>query len=119
MLVWKAMLSMTWMISPMRCDDSLMRCMVSVTWPTASLLRWATPMVCSASTAACWAESTLSLTVPVICSIDAAVSSRLEACDSVRDDRSWLPAAISAVASRMCSTSVRASRTMDCRFTFN
>ena len=49
--------------------------------------------------------------MPVISSIDAAVCSRLLACDSVRADRSWLPVAIWATAVLSWSTSVRTSCT--------
>jgi hypothetical protein len=119
MLVWKAMPSMTPMISLMRRDDSLITCMVRVTSFMASLPRCVTALALLARSAACWADAALLRTVLVICSMDDAVSSRLAACDSVRADRSWLPAAISRVASRMWSTSLRASRTMERRFTLS
>ena len=99
MLVWKAMPSMTPMISPMRCELWLMRCMVATTspiiWPPPS----ATSLVACAICTAWRAASALCLTVADSSSIDAAVCSRLLAWASVRADRSRLPAAISRLAS--------------------
>ena len=57
------------------------------------------------------AELALCSTVLVSSSMDAAVSSRLLACDSVRADRSWLPLAISLDATCTPSTSRRTSET--------
>ena len=53
------------------------------------------------------AASALWRTVPVSCSMDAAVSCRLDAVCSVRMDRSWLPVAISVLAVLMLSVAVR------------
>ncbi len=89
-----------------------MACMV---W----LLRSVTSQAWRASVAAWPALLALWRTVPVICSIEAAVCSRLAACDSVRADRSWLPLAISCMLWCMFSVSTRASRTTDARLTLS
>ena len=111
------MLSISCVISPMRTDAASICCMVWATPSTALLLRSLTDVAWLASCIAWLADSVVSLTVPVICSIDAAVSSRLAACASVRADRSRLSWAILTVATCILSLSSRASRTTDCRFT--
>jgi len=57
-------------------------------------------------------------TVAISCSIDAAVSSRLAACSSVRWLRSALPPAISSVAVRTVSAAVRTFNMMRLRSVF-
>ncbi len=119
MLVWNEMLSITWMISPMRLDERLISSMVVTTAPMASLPSRATCVAWPASTPASRAELALCATVLVSCSIEAAVSSRLLACDSVRAERSWLPLAISPDATCTPSTSWRTSVTTACRLTLS
>ncbi len=98
MLVWKAMPSMTEMISAMRRELASMALMVVTTWPTTSPPWLATPCAPMASWLAWRACSAFWRTVEVSSSIEAAVSSRLAACCSVRRDRSLLPLAISPAA---------------------
>jgi hypothetical protein len=95
----------------MRCELSLMPCMALTAPCTALRLRVATSAVpvSSAMRAPCSANDAVLRTVPLICSIEAAVCSRLLAWASVREDRSWLPDAISAAAPRTLSTSLRTS----------
>jgi hypothetical protein len=64
------------------------------------------------------ALSAFCLTVLVSSSIDAAVSSRELACSSVRDDKSWLPAAIWLDAVAMVSVPWRTSPTTLARLSF-
>ncbi len=98
MLVWKAMPSMTEMISAIFFDEASMADMVVTTWPTTSPPCEATPCAPMASWLAWRACSAFWRTVEVSSSIEAAVSSRLAACCSVRRDRSLLPEAISPAA---------------------
>jgi hypothetical protein len=118
-LVWKAMLSMTPMMSRIFCDASLMPCIVSDMRSTASPPARVAPLASVVNATACCAESALLRTVPVISSIDAAVCCRLAACDSVRDDRSLLPRAISVVAPCMLTISSRMSRVSARRLTLS
>ncbi|MCW0414603.1 hypothetical protein NB689_000357 [Xanthomonas sacchari] len=103
MLVWKAMPSITPMMSPMRRDEDAMPSIVLTTWPTTLPPCTATAAAPAARRLACCAYSAFCLTVEVSSSIDAAVSSRLAACCSVRRDRSSLPAAISAAAASIAA----------------
>ncbi len=98
MLVWKAMPSMTEMISAMRLELVSIALMVVTTWPTTSPPCEATLCAPMASWLAWRACSAFWRTVEVSSSIEAAVSSRLAACCSVRRDRSLLPLAISPAA---------------------
>ncbi len=101
MLVWNEMPSMTLMISAIFLDEDSIPLMVSTTLPAISPPCDATRAAPMASWLAWRALSAFCLTVEVSSSIEAAVSSRLAACCSVRCDRSWLPAAISPVAAPM------------------
>ena len=111
MLVWKATPSMVRMISAMRSDDCVICSIVSAEACTAAWLRSAMVAISAASCEPWLADAALCCTVPLICSIDAAVSSRLLACDSVRLDRSWLPAEISCTAELTLTISARTSAT--------
>ena len=84
MLVWKAMPSMTPMMSAIFFELSLMEPMVLITLLTTSPPLTAISAVDSTSLLAWWDCSAFCLTVLVSSSIELAVSSRLEACDSVR-----------------------------------
>ncbi len=101
MLVWKAMPSMTLMMSAIFFDEASMADMVVTTWPTTSPPCEATPAAPCASWLAWRACSAFWRTVEVSSSIEAAVSSRLAACCSVRRERSLLPVAISEAARLM------------------
>ncbi len=101
MLVWKAMPSMTEMMSAILFEDASMPLIVATTWPTTSPPCEATEAAPTASWLAWRACSAFCFTVEVNSSIEAAVSSRLAACCSVRRDRSSLPAAISLAAALM------------------
>ncbi len=103
MLVWKAMPSITPMISAMRRLLWWMSSMVDTTWVTTSPPRCATLRALAASPLACCALPALCCRVLVNCSMAAAVSCRLLEVCSVRTDRSWLPVAISALAMAMLS----------------
>ncbi|MNN10453.1 hypothetical protein D3C81_1233750 [compost metagenome] len=87
--------SMTLMMSAMRCEDCSMDVMVVTTWLTTSPPLAATSAAPRASWSAWRACSAFWRTVEVSSSIEAAVSSRLAACCSVRRERSLLPVAIS------------------------
>ncbi len=95
MLVWNAMPSITPMMSPILRDDVAISFMVSTTRLTATPPRPAAAEASVASWLATPAVSALERTLPVSCSIDAAVCCRLPACASVRWLRSALPLAIS------------------------
>src|SRR5471032_3329960 len=97
-LVWKAMPSMTEIMSTMRLDELLMAPMVSTTWATSAPPLTATDEALKASWLAWRALSAFCRTVEVISSSEEAVSSRLPAWCSVRRDRSRLPAAICSLA---------------------
>ncbi|MNV39265.1 hypothetical protein D3C71_1308380 [compost metagenome] len=101
MLVWKAMPSMTEMISAIFLDEVWIALMVVTTWPTTSPPCEATVCAPMASWLAWRACSAFWRTVEVSSSIEAAVSSRLAACCSVRRERSLLPVAISPAARLM------------------
>ena len=109
MLVWKAMASMTPMISPILDEALEMSSMVLTALPTTSpplvaelLADWAR-RVAMAAASADWR------TLAVSCDSEAEVSCRLLAEDSVRLDRSRLPSLISSVAVFMDSTPLRTS----------
>ncbi len=107
MLVWKAMPSITPMMSAIWRDEPLISSIVVTTRATTAPPRIATSAAVAASSLAVRALCTEFCTVPFICSIDAAVCCRLDAASSVRDDRSMLPSAISAEAMPMLSVEVR------------
>ncbi|PMQ11810.1 hypothetical protein JaAD80_23150 [Janthinobacterium sp. AD80] len=120
--VWKAMPSMTPMMSTIFVDAVSMAPMVSTTSLTMLPPRSATPDAATAIWLAWRALSAFCFTVLVSSSIDDAVSSSELACCSVRADRSWLPAAISpdAVAIALvpvCTsdTTLRSASFMPCR----
>jgi hypothetical protein len=83
------------MMSEIFFELSVIPFMVLTTCLTTSPPRWATSDAPSTSWFACFAFSAFCFTVEVSSSIELAVSSRLEACSSVRCDRSEFPAAIS------------------------
>jgi len=94
MLVWKAMPSMTPMMSLILRELSVMPCMVCVTCCTTAPPRVADSLAVRASALASVAVAAFCLTVAVISSIEAAVCSTLAAVCSVRAERSWLPCTI-------------------------
>ncbi len=94
MLVWKAMPSITEMMSEIFLLDAVIASIVDTTAPTARPPCVAAALAEFASWLAWRAVSALSLTVAVSCSIEAEVCCRFEACSSVRWDRSALPDAI-------------------------
>ena len=94
-LVWKAMPSMTAVISAMFLAKPLMARIVSTTSDTTLPPRPATCVACLASSFASWAWALFCLTAAVSCSTDEAVSSRAPAWCSVRRDKSPLPDAMS------------------------
>ena len=83
-------------------------------WPPREAIR----LLCALSCETLAAVSAVCSTVLASCSIDAAVSSRLLACDSVRADRSRLPRDISAADWVKLRTSVRTSPTTARRLTW-
>ena len=103
-LVWKAMPSITLMMSTIFLEDSLMEAMVTTTLFTTSPPFIATSRAPIPNWLACLAFSALCFTVEDSSSIEEAVSSRLAACSSVRCERSLLPVAISLAAMVMEST---------------
>ena len=111
MLVWKAMPSITPMMSAILRELSLMPFMVSTTWPTTSPPLTAMLLAPSANALAWRALSALWRTVAPSCSIDAAVCCSVEACSSVRWLRSWLPWAICALAVATLSAFMRTAPT--------
>ncbi len=115
MLVWKAMPSITLMMSLMRWLLWVMSFMVCTTCPTTEPPRSATSAALDASWLAWRAASALCRTVAVSCSMLAAVSSRLLAVCSVRPLKSWLPIAISPAAWPMPSPACRIWPTTRCR----
>ena len=105
-LVWKAIPSITPMMSAILRELSVMPSMVCTTWLT-TLPPWiATSEADSASWLAWRALSAFCLTVAVSCSMAEAVSSSEPACCSVRPDRSRLPLAISCEAVAIVSAEV-------------
>ena len=85
-LVWKAISSITVMISAMRLDAPLIARIAATASPTTRPPRSAASRDAAASSAAWRALSVFCLTVAVICSSDAAVSSSETAC-------CWVPVA--------------------------
>ncbi len=96
--------SITPMMSAMRVEAALIEAIVVTTSSTTRPPLSATSPAPSTSWLAWRALSAFCLTVEVSSSIDAAVSSRLAACCSVRTDRSLLPLAISPAAVLIDST---------------
>jgi len=88
MLVWKAMLSMTPMISEIFFELAWISPMVTTTCFTTAPPFTTPAFDVFASSLACLAFSAFCLTVALSCSIEDDVSSRLLACSSVRLDRS-------------------------------
>ena len=115
-LVWNAMPSMTPMMSTIFFADSLICSIVCTTSDTTLPPRCATSDALIASWLAWPAFSAFWRTVEVSSSIDDAVSSSEDACCSVRDDRSRLPAAICPEAVAMVSVPLRTFRTMSASF---
>ena len=111
MLVWKAMPSITPMMSPILRLEALIWSMLCTTCCTTAPPRSAACTAVAASWLA-WREVSADwCTVAVSCSMLAAVCSRLAAVCSVRVDRSALPLAISAAASDTSPTPLRTSDT--------
>mmetsp|Transcript_89887 Transcript_89887/g.250012 ORF Transcript_89887/g.250012 Transcript_89887/m.250012 type:complete len:202 (+) Transcript_89887:2082-2687(+) len=94
MLVWKAMPSITPMMSAMRRLACWMPAKVLTMPRMASPVRWTTSMASLAWRWALWTLLAVLCTVLLSSSIDAAVCCRLDAWASVRALRSWLPWAI-------------------------
>ncbi|MCY1294077.1 hypothetical protein D9M70_433590 [compost metagenome] len=115
MLVWKAMPSITPMMSTIFLDASLISSMVCTTRPTTSPPRSAVSDALAASPLAWRALSAFWRTVPVSCSMLDAVCSSDAACCSVRCDRSLLPAATWCVAVEMLAMPSWISCTTDSR----
>ncbi|OIQ65869.1 hypothetical protein GALL_525680 [mine drainage metagenome] len=107
MLVWKAMPSITEMMSSIFLALLLIALMVLTTSDTTLPPLTAIPEAAIASWLACLAFSALFFTVEASCSMLAAVSSSDEACCSVRLERSLLPEAISPAAVLMVSPDSR------------
>ena len=95
-LVWRAISSITPMMSEILREESSICAMaataLATTWPPRSATSRALP----ADWLACWAFSAFFFTVAEISSIEAEVCSRLAACSSVRCDRSVVLVEISA-----------------------
>ncbi len=118
MLVWKAMPSITPMMSAIFCDEAWISPMVATTCSTTAP-PWLATCEADAASALAWrALSAFCLTVEVSCSMADAVSSSDPACCSVRADRSRLPVAISREATLMVSVPERTRPTMSCRLPF-
>src|SRR5260221_3948106 len=118
MLVWKAIESITPMMSPILRELCWMLSIIVTTWSTASPPRLATAAAEVATSLAWPAFCAFWFTVAVISSMEAAVSSRLEACSSVREERSVLPAAICDDAVVTISAAWRTRSTMPAREPF-
>ncbi len=114
-LVWKAMPSITPMMSTIFFAESLIDPMVSITCDTTMPPCCAMEDASSASALAWRALSEFCLTADVSCSIEAAVSSSELACCSVREDKSRLPATIWLEPVAMVSVARRTSPTMPAR----
>ena len=97
-LVWRAISSITPMMSEILRDDSSIFAIAPTALATTSPPRSATSRVVGRRRFACWAFSAFFFTVAEICSIDAEVSSSDAACSSVRCDRSVVAVEISAEA---------------------
>ena len=119
MLVWKAMPSITPMMSAIFWLLALMSCMVRTTCDTTSPPCAATRLAPTASWLAWLALSALWRMVAPSCSMLAAVSSSALAWLSVRPERSWLPYAISVLAADTLSALVRTVPRLSTRRTRN
>ena len=115
MLVWKAMPSITPMMSAIFLLDAVISSIVDTTCVTTSPPRCATAEADDASWLAWLAASALWRTVPVSCAIELAVCCRLLAVCSVRAERSALPCAISVDAVEMLSVEFFTCATMRAR----
>jgi hypothetical protein len=100
MLVWNEMLSITAMMSTILRELRSIRSMVEVAFSATCAPSRATVVARAASWLASRQLSAFSLTVDESSSIAAAVSSSVEACSSVRSERSTLPTASASAASR-------------------
>src|SRR5437867_9924344 len=107
MLVWKAMPSITPMMSAILFELVMISSIVATTCVTTWPLRCATAEADDASWFAWFAASALWRTVLVSCSIELAVCCRLLAACSVRTERSALPAATSPLATWIDSAPAR------------
>ena len=118
MLVWKAMLLITDVISAICLELAAMPSIVSTTSETSVLPLPAVSVAVSASWLASRAFSAFSFTVAVSCSMLAAVSSSAAACSSVREERSLFPVEISVAPRQILSLPERmvltASRRLSC-----
>lgn len=103
-------------ISAILAELALMSVIVSTIRPTAELPRCATSDALLARPLACCALSAFRRTVEVSCSMLDAVSCNDAACCSVRDDRSWLPDAISPAPVATLPDAVRTSEIRRIRF---
>ena len=103
-LVWKAIPSITLIMSTILRDEVLIASIVVTTWCTTSPPSLAIAEADAASWFACRAFSAFCFTVEVSCSMAEAVSSSEPACCSVREERSRLPEAISLEARAMVLT---------------
>ncbi len=104
-LVWKAISSITPMMSAIFLEDCLMSAMAATAWFTTTPPRSAWSRAARASWLAWAALSAFCLTVVVISSIEEAVSSSDADCSSVRRERLPLPVEISS-AERFTSVAV-------------
>ena len=95
MLVWKAIESISPMISPICCEASEIADILRTTWCITSPLSLTRREACSDSWLACWALLEFCSTVVVICSMLLAVCCSEAAWSSVRAARAWLPLAMS------------------------
>ena len=116
--VWNAIPSITEMMSTIFFELALIDAIVSTTWLTTAPPLTATCEAPAASWFACFAFSAFCFTVLVNSSIDEAVSSRLEACSSVRWLRSAFPVAICCDADEIVSAFVRTPPMRFTRFAF-
>jgi hypothetical protein len=111
-LVWKAMESITPMMSAILRDEWLMPSMVITTCWKAAPPRSATPRADCASSPALRVASVLACTLSVSTDSDAAVCCKALAACSVRWLRSWLPWATSELATEIESAAWRTAPTM-------
>ncbi len=109
------MLSMIPVISPILTDSRLMSPIVATTWPTSALPFWATAEASMDRVFACRALSAFCRTVAVSCSMVETVCCSEDACSSVREDRSTLPAAICAEPTEMALAAPRTAPTIPAR----
>ncbi|CSA91870.1 Uncharacterised protein [Vibrio cholerae] len=105
-LVWKAIPSITPIISAIFCADSLIEAIVTTTCSISSPPLAAISVALPARMFACMALSEFCRTVLFSSSMLEAVCSRLEACCSVRLERSVLPLEISVAASLMVAATL-------------